>query len=991
MRTDGLRASSRLPHVVCVVLALGACCRPVKAAPKRTEAGPGPAIELGAPFADNAILQRQMPVPVWGWSKPGAKVTVTFAGRAKTATAGRDGKWMLKLDKLEASFEPAEMVISDNTGKEVTLKNILVGEVWMASGQSNMQWKVQKSNCNKLKVEGVGKGKVSPIRECEITSVYAALHPIERANGEWKNGGYSQYSAIAFAFAHKLYEELNVPIGILNCSFSSTAIQAWVPRVGFRDGEDEYTKAIYKKILETDPTTPEHKAAWNKFYQGLEDAMKENDARIKKGLAPKGITAKTPGNLAGNRDASWMFNGRLNPMIPYAIRGGIWNQGYHNMGEGLPYYNNLHSLVRGWRERWNRPELPVYFHQFYCPGQRGGWNNNPSIGSCAEMRLGTWLARDIPNANMASQIDITGGIHYSHKAVPGQRLALHALKHQYGKKVVSDGPMFKSYKVKGNKLIIGFDHAKGGLVVAETGFNAIGREEGATGFANPKIVEKGDDQVKLFYLAGEDRVWHPASMKIDGDRVIVTSPEVKKPRGVSYATAGVGFQPNLYNRALLPMTPFIYYDNKLVTSKTWRDEELNVAGVVIDPSSIGKENEYRKMPLLSTQFRDNAVFQAGMPVTIWGSAIHNWGYEAEGKAVIKFSFAGTDKTITVVPGMREWQVRVPPMKASAEPKTLKVTFTIDGEVAHERVCTNVVIGDVFYVAAPSVNLKLPAVKPSGGIVRMMKRQAKRSAFSRPSRYSVCVSTTPKNRFASKWMDAGGLAGAIGHSIAAKTGKPVGIVFMQNGIPRGGSNPVLKSWIAPEYLNRAPSLMEDYKSIGALYPGNPYYDANVRRYIGDWKKYWGEYIPEMMATRRVPDGVAWGSCPSLSGSVGKSEATQAYNVMVHSFTPASFKGIIFLCSEKMFEGDQGANYGPELSALANCWKGKFGCEDPHFFYTIPNKVLAPKVTKPTKIKGKSTACEIGHWLTAKRGDEKDMAVVNKQLLRLVELVIKEAYE
>ena len=116
MRTDGLRASSRLPHVVCVVLALGACCRPVKAAPKRTEGGPGPAIELGAPFADNAILQRQMPVPVWGWSKPGAKVTVTFAGRAKTATAGRDGKWMLKLDKLEASFEPAEMVISDNTG-----------------------------------------------------------------------------------------------------------------------------------------------------------------------------------------------------------------------------------------------------------------------------------------------------------------------------------------------------------------------------------------------------------------------------------------------------------------------------------------------------------------------------------------------------------------------------------------------------------------------------------------------------------------------------------------------------------------------------------------------------------------------------------------------------------------------------------------------------------------------------------------------------------
>ncbi|MBL7220078.1 MAG: hypothetical protein ISS69_08185, partial [Phycisphaerae bacterium] len=783
-----------------VVLTLAACCLSAPAAEEK------PAIELGALFADNAILQRQMKVPVWGWSKPGTKIRVEFAGQKKTAAAGKDGKWMLQLDQLKASFEPAEMVISDNAGKTVTLKNILVGEVWVASGQSNMQWKVAKSSCNKLSVKA--KGNVAPIREFEVTSVYSAPHPIERATGSWKNGEYTNYSAIAFAFAHKLYGELDVPIGILNCCFSSTSIQAWVPRVGFAGGEDEYTKGIYKKILETDPTTPEHKAAWSKFYRGLEDAMKENDVRIKKGLAPRKISPETPGNMSGNRDASWMFNGRLNPVIPYAIRGGIWNQGYHNMGEGLPYYNNLHSLVRGWRMRWNRPELPVYFHQFYCPGQKGrkDRDNNPTIGPAAEMRLGTWLARDIPNTGMASQIDITGGIHYSHKAVPGQRLALHALKNQYGKKVVADGPMYKSHTVKGDKLIIEFDYAKGGLVVAEAGYNAIGRKKDSTGFADPKIIKNGDDQVKLFYLAGDDRVWHPAGMTIDGDKVIVTSPKVKKPRGVSYATAGVAFQPALYNRALLPMTPFIYYDQKMVTSKTWPDERLKIAGVVIDPETIGKKNEYRKMPLLSTQFRDNAVFQAGAAVTIWGSAIHDWGYEAKGKAVIKFSFAGTEKTIPVTPGMREWKVTVGPMKASAAPKTLKVTFTIDGELAHESIRENVVIGDVFYVAAPSMNLKLPAAKPSGRVVRTIKRQAKRWAFSRPSRYSICVSTTPKNRFASKWMDADGLAGIIGHKIAANTGKPVGIVFMQNGIPKGGANPPLKSWIAAEYLKEAPSLL-----------------------------------------------------------------------------------------------------------------------------------------------------------------------------------------
>ncbi len=982
----------RLQDVMFVALVLSGCYLPVDAAEQAPAEAPKPAIELGTPFRDNAVLQREMPVSVWGWSEPGSKVTVEFAGQKKTAAAGKDGKWMVELDKLKASFEPREMVITDSAGKKVTLKNILVGEVWMASGQSNMQWKVQKSSCNKLKVDPIGERKVAPVREFEVTSVYAMLHPIEKATGAWKDGDYGNYSAIAFAFAHKLYEELKVPIGILNCSFSQTRIQAWVPREGFRDGKNEYTQGIYRKVLETDPTTPEHKEAWGKFYAGIENALKEN----------KGIDTKTPGNMSGNRDATWLFNGRLSPVVPYAIRGAIWNQGYANMGEGLPYYNNLHSLVRGWRLVWDKPELPVYFHQFYCPGQKGGWDNSPSIGSTAEMRLGTWLARDIPNAGMASQVDVTGGIHYSHKAVPGQRLALHALKNQYGKKIVADGPMFKSYNVKGSKLIVDFEHANGGLVVAETGYNAIGRKEDSTGFADPKIVENGDGRVTLFYLADENRVWYPATMKIDGDEVIVTSPKVRKPRGVSYATGGVGFQPNLYNKALLPMTPFIYYDNKLVTSETWPDEKLKVDGVTIDPATVGKKAVWAKMPLLSPQFRDNAVLQAGVPVTIWGSALHDYGYEAEGEAVITFSFAGTEKTIpvkgnpeivTLGPGesrgssWKEWRVTVPPMKASAEPKTLKVTFTIDGEVAHERVCTNIVVGDVWYVAAPPANLKTPAVEPSGRIVRMIQRQAKRWSSPTASRYSVCVSRTPKNRFASYWKDASGLAGVFGHRMAAKTGKPVGVIFMQSGMTSmGRGKPTvnlsdLKSWIPFEGLEHAPSLADDYKNLAAARPGNSHYSANAGRYVADWKKYWGEYIPRMMATKAVPDGAAWGGYPSFSSAI-TSTAGHTYNVLAHSFTPASPKGIIFLSSEAMVERDQGANFGPELSALANCWKQRFGGEDAHFFYTIPGKVLAPKITRPAKIKGRSKALEIGQWLGGKES--------NDQLLELIDNVVGRAY-
>jgi len=169
-------------------------------------------IELGAPFFDNMVLQRGMEVPVWGWSKPGTKVAVEFAGQKKTATAGKDGQWMVELDPLKASFDPAEVVVTESTGKKIVLENILVGEVWMASGQSNMQWKVGKSNCAKLATElsAETEGRVAPIREFQASSVTSQLHPIKKATGAWQDGTCSDYSAIAFAFAHRLYKELKL-------------------------------------------------------------------------------------------------------------------------------------------------------------------------------------------------------------------------------------------------------------------------------------------------------------------------------------------------------------------------------------------------------------------------------------------------------------------------------------------------------------------------------------------------------------------------------------------------------------------------------------------------------------------------------------------------------------------------------------------------------------------------------------------------------------
>lgn len=919
-----------------------------------------PSIELGAPFSDSAILQRGMPVPVWGWSKPGDKITVAFAGQKKTAEADKDGKWMAKLDPLEASAEPREMTVTLGSGKSRTLKDILVGEVWMASGQSNMQWLASKCDVGMVLQKQIdarvaaGKEKPPVIRETQVTDFFASVQPIEHATGEW-HADAGNMSGVAYSFAYHLYRELGVPIGILNCSFSQTSIQAWTPREGFAAGTDDYTKAIFKKVVESDPTTPEHKAAWEKFYQDIESTLAENKARMARGEAAKEIPTKAPGILNDNRDATWLFNARVNPMIPSAIRGCIWNQGYANINEGILYYPNLHSLISGWRAKWGSPELPVYFNQFYCPGQKGEWDNTPSIDGASGMRMGTWLARDIPHTGMAIQIDIQGAIHYANKTLSGQRLALHALKNQYNKDVVTDGPMFKSYEVKGGELTVTLEHAAEGLVVAETGTNS------ASGLAVPTVVPNGADQVKVFYLAGEDRVWHPAKIvKIDGEKVTVSSPGVKSPRGVSYAMGGVGSQPNLYNKALLPTTPFIFFDNKLVTTKDWPDNPLKVAGVVPDPNAGGLREEYRKMPIISNQFYKNAVLQADKPVTIWGSTIHDWGYEAKGKAEIQFSFAGIEKTIPVTPGMKEWSVTLPPMKASAKPNTLKVTMTIDGELAHERIAEGIVFGDVWYVAAPTLALKFPAAEKPAGIGRMMIRKSKGSSFTRPRRFSVSTSTTPENRFASSWEDATAEPAAWVARLATSPDRPVGVIFMQSA-PAGKGMPdaKLKEWIAAECLNLAPSLMDDYKQLASVRPGNDYYDANVRRYLADWKKYWSEYVPEIISTKRVPDGSAWGAYPTMAGSLTTTGA-QTWNVLADSFAPGAYKGILFLAGPDMVSEDSGALFAEQMTAVANGMKKRFGGEDTPFYYTLPAKSLAPKITKPSGIQGRAEALEITDW-------------------------------
>ncbi len=941
-----------------------------------------PTIELGAPFCDNAILQREMDLPVWGWSKPGTTVTVSFSGQKESAKVGTDGKWLIKLKPLKTNAQPAEMLVQE-AGNSITVKNILVGEVWMASGQSNMQWLASKCDAKEIVAALITNKQAPPIREFQVTSACSALHPIERATGQWKVDDYGNYSAVAFAFAHKLHSELNVPIGILNCSWSETSIEAWTPRQGYALAQDDYGKSIHQQCLITDPQTPEHKEAWKNFHQAIEDKITGNQAMVKVGIKPPAISIALPGNMKSNRDANWMFNGRMNPVIPFAIRGAIWNQGWANRQSGLLYYNCLHNMIRGWRTVWNRPELPVYFHQFYCPGNEH--TGKPSLDSTAEMRLGTWLARDIPHTGMACQIDIQGAIHYGNKTLPAKRLALHALKNQYGKNIVADSPMLQSYEVKGEKVTINLDFAEGGLLVGQ----AIEKDL----LESPKVLSNSEDKVKLFYVAGEDRVWHPASMKIIGEKIEISSPAVKSPRGVAYGSEGIGTLPCIYNKAMLPLVPFIYFDNQLVTSKNWPGGKIVIAGEEVDTSTEGKAYEYRKMPLLSQQFDDNAVLQAGKPVTIWGSTRNFGEWQAEpevGDCKINFSFGAINKTIDVTPTMAEWQVTLPPMEAGPTAYTLKVSFSINGEIVHQREAKNIVFGDVWYLALPAGTFTAPELKPSGQIVRMIQNESKRDTAKLPSRFTIATSRgiRAENRFASYWRDAEGLAAYFGHNIATQTKKPVGIIFMQ-----AKSDMPLKSWIGADFLNRAPSLMNDYQTIGSQHTNNPYYIQNVRRYAADWRKYWAEYIPAMIQNKAAPDGAVWGQYPTLTPEVGDSTATGTYNIYVDCFSPAHVNGIVFVCGNAMIADQQGMNFGSEMKALADCFKANFGGDDVPFFYTIPSSTLAPKITKPISIKGASTALEIAEWTaaspTSKKNDQAEMTLASDRIKTVLDQVLQKS--
>ena len=484
-------------------------------------------LKLSNVFSDHMVLQRDMPVPVWGWAKPGDKIAVEFAGQRVTATADDMGKWSVRLARLSAAAIPSKLIASleDGSAKQ-EITDVLVGEVWLCSGQSNMQMRLG-ATADFEKEQALANFPM--IRVFEEKSTVSPV-PTEQPNGAWVPCSpvtVRHISAVTYYFGRNLYQKLNMPIGLINSSVGGSLIETWTSLEAIQ-GKTQFEPLLKRWAQnQADWKSGKTHAAYEKQLALVRSAPPQPGATPVREPQPPGdplLSTQYPGNF---------FNSKISPIIPYAMRGAIWYQGESNAGStpgSLLYADQLRALFGDWRARWGQGDFPVAWVQLpnFIP-PRSGANG---IHNWAIIRESMLKALDIPNSGMVVAIDMgeAGDIHPKEKRPVAQRLAAWALAKVYGQEIPFSGPLFSRIDVKGEKMVVSFAYVEGGLVA------------------------KGGD-VKGFTLAGADRQWKPAKAKISGDQVIVSCPDVPVPVAVRYAWAD-NPECNLFNGAGFPGSPF---------------------------------------------------------------------------------------------------------------------------------------------------------------------------------------------------------------------------------------------------------------------------------------------------------------------------------------------------------------------------------------------------------------------------------------------------
>lgn len=442
-------------------------------------------VRLPKLFGDHMVLQQKAEAPVWGWADADEEVTVTLGDVKATAKAGADGKWMAKL-ATPAAGGPHELVVKGKN--EVKLTDVMTGEIWIASGQSNMEWPLRAST---NAAEEVKNANQSAIRMIKV-----GRNPTDKPQDEIpaNSSGWQvctpdnapNFTAVGYFFARKLNADLGVPVGIISSNWGGTIAEAWTS----------------KETLESDP----------QWYGPILERGKEFKA--------------------GNpNQPSVLYNSMIKPLVPYAIRGAIWYQGESNVGRAEQYAKLFPAMIGDWRKSFGQGDFPFLFVQL-APYAYDKAKNTGQLPELWEAQLKTLTAS--PNTGMCVTTDIatTNNIHPPNKQDVGLRLALWALGTTYGKSdLVYSGPLYESMAVEDNKIRIKFKHATGGLAA------------------------HGDKPLSHFTIAGEDQKFVPANAEIDGETVVVNSPDVAKPVAVRFGWEDTA-EPNLFNKANLPASPF---------------------------------------------------------------------------------------------------------------------------------------------------------------------------------------------------------------------------------------------------------------------------------------------------------------------------------------------------------------------------------------------------------------------------------------------------
>jgi sialate O-acetylesterase len=497
---------------------------------------------LNAVFTDHMILQRDMPVPVYGTAEPGEKVTVAFAGKEKSVVADKDGNWSVKLDAMKVSTTPAVMTVSGKN--KLTLNDILMGDIWICSGQSNMEWVL--GVCNRP--DDLAQANVPMIRLYQMRGTAAPTPRNEFNCLPWTPctpESVKNFPAVGYYFGRKVLQETGVPIGLIRSALGGSAIEPWTPyaelaMVPELAKEKEILDQQIKTYVDTLAALP---LKITNYVSEARKALSSNTQLPEPPVLPVYPISNNP-----KRDWNCLYNGHIHALTRFAIKGVLWYQGEGNTTNAETYFAKKRALIGGWRRAWDQGDFPFYFVQL------ANYGNPDTIagaddGGWAKLRMAQLKSLAITNTGMAVAIELADignphDVHAKNKKDVGERLALWALAKDYGKKnLVYSGPLFKDMKVEGAKIRIAFDSVGSGLTVAtKKGYDPV--------------VKEPRGKLRKFAIAGDDKKWVWADAVIDGKTVVVSSPEVPKPVAVRYAFAANPDGCNLYNNQGLPASPF---------------------------------------------------------------------------------------------------------------------------------------------------------------------------------------------------------------------------------------------------------------------------------------------------------------------------------------------------------------------------------------------------------------------------------------------------